>query len=38
MDFYVKLTIGLFVDGFNKAESYFCFRQQSAIFLVEALS
>ena len=34
----LREVIGLFVDGSNKAEPYFCFRQQIAIFRVEALS
>ena len=35
---YLREVIGLFVDGSNKAEPYFCFGQQIAIFRVEALS
>ena len=33
---FVGEAIGLFVDGSNKAEPYFCFGQQIAIFRVEA--
>ena len=35
---FLRKGIGLFVDGSNKAEPYFCFEQQIAIFRVEALS
>ena len=35
---FLRKVIGLFVDGSNKAELYFCFEQQIAIFRVEALS
>ena len=35
---FFREVIGLFVDGSNKAELYFCFGQQFAIFRVEALS
>ena len=35
---FLREVIGLFVDGSNKAEPYFCFGQQIAISRVEALS
>ena len=35
---FLHKVIGLSVDGSNKAEPYFCFGQQIAIFRVEALS